>query len=123
MDKDKIVIKCSICGKKEVISNYIPETMKKLEKYQMCFKCNHWREQHELDINERGEHNYAIVNGTHYVLCPPTNSYFKGYGGRKFTFKFNDGTIKECNNVWCQGDVKDAHPHWQEIYKDNAVIL
>ena len=35
----------------------------------------------------------------------------------------NDGTIKECNNVWCQGEVKDAHPHWQEIHKDNAVIL
>lgn len=123
MNKDEIIIKCSICGKEEIISNYIPEMMKKLETHKMCFKCNHWREQHELDINERGEHNYAIVDGTHYVLCPPTNSYFKGCGGRKFTFKFNDGIIKECNNVWCQGDVKDAHPHWQGIHKDNAVIL
>lgn len=30
MDKDKIVIKCSICGEEEVISNYISKIMKEL---------------------------------------------------------------------------------------------
>ena len=88
----------------------------------MCFKCNFWRKQPGLDHTVRGEHNYAIVNGIHYVLAPHTNSYFKGFGGHQFTFEFNDGTIKECDNVWCQGDVTEEHPHWRELMPDNAVI-
>lgn len=115
-------ITCCICGKKENPTNWIDECAKKLVKHQMCFECNHWREQHELDLTVRGEHNYAIVGGNHYVLCPPTNSYFKGFGGRKITFEFLDGTIKECDNVWYQGDITDAHPHWRELMPDNAMI-
>lgn len=114
---------CCICGKEENPANWVKDCGEELTKHQMCFTCNHWRSQHEADLNERGEYNYAIVDGGHYVLCPPTKSYFKGFGGKRFCFKFSDGTIKECNNVWFQGNIKEAHPHWLEVMPDNAVII
>ena len=113
---------CKICGKLEN-NEWVEECAKELEAHQMCFECNHWREQHELDITVRGDHKYAVVNGEHYVLAPHTNSYFKGFGGKKFTFKFNDGATVQCDNVLYQGDVKRAHPHWREVLQDNAKIM
>ena len=113
---------CCICGKQEDPNKWVKDCSEKLVKHQMCINCNHWREQHELDHTERGEHGYAIVNGTHYTLNPHTDGYFKGFGGHKFKFEFLDGTTVECDNVWCQGDVTKAHPHWKQLMKDNAVI-
>ena len=113
---------CKICGQYEANTDWIESCKTELEEHQMCFTCNHWRQQHEADLNERGEHNYAIVNGIHYVLAPHTDSYFKGCGGNKFTFEFNDGTVKECDNVWCHGDITKAHPHWRKLMPDNTVI-
>ena len=112
------MVTCKICGHQTDDSHLSNGPI--LKKYELCFDCNFWREQFEED-KKRGEHNWAIVNGEHYVLCPPTNSYFKGFGGRLFRFKFNDGTYKECNNVWYQGDLKEAHPHWMR--PDNATIV
>lgn len=121
MKQEKFI--CCICGKEENPTNWVQDCGEKLMKHKMCFECNHWRGQHEADLNERGKHNYAIVNGIHYVLAPHTDGYFKGFGGHKFKFEFLDGTIKECDNVWCQGDIKEAHPHWLEVMPDNAKIL
>ena len=115
-------LKCSICGKEEDITHWNNETQEQLKHYQMCFNCNFWREQYEED-KKRGEHNYAIVDGDHYVLMSHFNNWPKGFCGHTFKFKFNDGIIKECDNVWFQGDLKDAHPYWRELMPDNAVIL
>ena len=121
MKKEKFT--CCICGKQEDPTHWVDECGNELMKHQMCFECNHWRKQHELDITERGEHGYAIVNGGHYVLEKSApNNYFKGFGGHKFKFEFLDGTTVECDNVWFQGKVTKAHPHWREVMKDNAVI-
>ena len=115
-------MKCSICGKEEDISHWNDETQRELTRHQMCFQCNHWRNQMEED-KVRGEHNYAIVNGGHYVLMPQTNSPFQGFGGHLFKFKFKDGTVKECNNVWYQGNIREAHPYWEKMMSDNATII
>ena len=121
MKKEKFT--CCICGKQEDPNNWADDCSKKLVKHQMCFKYNHWRMQHELDHTERGEHGWAVVNGGHYVLEKSApNSYFKGFEGHKFKFEFLDGTVVECDNVWFQGQIDDAHPHWRELMKDNAVI-
>ena len=114
---------CCICGKEEDPNEWVKDCGEKLVKHQMCFTCNHWREQHEADITERSKHGYAVVKGEHYVLCPHTDSYFKGFGGHKFKFEFSDGTVVECDNVWFQGDLKDAHPHWRNVMPDNAKII
>lgn len=115
---------CCICGKGENPNEWVKDCSEELVKYQMCFECNYWRTQHELDNTERGEHGYAIVDGGHYTLHPHTESYFKGFGGHKFKFEFFDGTIVECDNVWFQGDLnREAHPHWREVMPDNAKII
>lgn len=119
----KQMFRCSICGKIECTDNWMSSCAKKLVKYQMCFECNHWREQKEQDATIRGKHGFAIVNGVHYVLAQPTDGPFQGFGGRKWTFKFHDGSIVECNNVWYQGNINEAHPHWREVMPDNAIII
>ena len=113
---------CCICGKQEDPNNWVEDCGKKLVKHQMCFECNHWREQHELDHTVRGEHGYAIVNGCHYVLAPHSDSVFQGFGGSEVEVEFFDGTTVKCDNLWHQGDITEAHPHWRELMKDNAVI-
>ena len=117
-------ITCQVCGKQENLSHWILSMAKELQKHNICFECNHWRKQHQLDQEEREPYTYAIVKGHHYVLGPEEDkSYFRGYGGHKFHFKFLDGTIKISTNVWHQGDIKEAHPHWREIMPDNAEII
>ena len=57
------IFTCKICGESVDSEHYIPETEKKLVENQICTTCLHWKEQHELDQTERGEHNFAIING------------------------------------------------------------
>ena len=116
------IFTCKICGESVDSEHYIPETEKKLVENQICTTCLHWKEQHELDQTERGEHNFAIINGTHYVLCLHTDAQvFRGYGGRRFTIKFHDGHVATCDNLWCQGDIDIDH--WRNLMPDNAVFI
>lgn len=111
---------CKICGQYEANTDWIESCKTELEKHQMCFTCNHWRKQHEADLNERGEHNWAIVDGHHYVLAPHKDTGFKGFDGHMVTVRFNDGTVKQCDNLWHQGEIHN--PHWRELMPDNAEI-
>lgn len=111
-------IKCKICGKEEDTSNWL--NREELEKHQMCFDCNFWREKQEIDA-QRPEHTWAVIDGVHYYLNPHTDSYFKGFGGRNFRIRFNDGFETECDNVWCQGDVPEGY--WREQFPDNAKFV
>ena len=61
---------CKICGQYEENTDWIKSCKTELEEHQMCFTCNHWRQQHEWD-KERGEHNWCVVDGHHYVLEEP----------------------------------------------------
>lgn len=110
---------CKICGEVEKNDLWGDELKNSLEKEQLCFTCNHWKRQHELD-KERGEHNWAVVNGNHYVLLPHTDSGFRGFDGHMVSVKFYDGTVKKCDNLWHQGEIN--HPYWKEIMPDNAEI-
>ena len=113
---------CKYCGQVEDTDHWIPETKEALERDECCFTCHHWKEQNELDQTERGEYGDAIIEGTHYVLCPHTDTeIFKGHGGRKFAIKFNDGYEAVCDNLWCQGYIPDGH--WRELMPDNAVFV
>ena len=112
---------CKYCGAEEESERWIPDVKTKIEKEEICHSCYHWMEQYDLDKTERGEHGYAIVNGVHYVLCPHTDAeIFRGFGGRKFYFKFNDGYETMCDNVWCQGVIPDGH--WRDLMPDNVTM-
>ena len=114
-----MTIKCKVCGSEEDLTHW--SNAKDLERNCLCQRCNYWYEQHDIDQNVRGKYGYAIIDGGHYVLCPPTNSHFKGFGGHQFTIQFNDGHIAECNNLWSQGEIPEGH--WRELMPDNAKFL
>lgn len=122
MEKVIKKVTCCICGKEEDASQWCDEWANEMVKHQMCFNCNHWRRNYVEDCKSK-PHTWAIVDGGHYRLCPPTNDYFKGFGGTEFTFRFNDGVIVKCNNTWFQGELKDAHPHWSEVMPNNAILI
>lgn len=123
-NKETQIVTCCICGKQEDVSHYCDEYREDLVSHQMCHTCAHWRMNHELDsdTHKRGPHKYAIINGKHFVLGGGS-SFFKGCGGAKFKIKFNDGTVKECSDLWHQGNILEAHPHWRELMPDNAVFI
>lgn len=80
---------CKICGAEEESEKWIPQTKERVEKEQMCFRCLHWAEQHRLDLTERGEHGWAVINGNHYVLLPHTDiNWPRGMGGAKMRIRF-----------------------------------
>lgn len=111
---------CKICGQYEANTDWIESCKTELEKHQMCFTCNHWRKQHGADLNKRGEHNWAIVDGHHYVLAPHKDTGFRGFDGHMVTVRFNDGTVKQCDNLWHQGEIHN--PYWRKLMPDNAKI-
>lgn len=115
-------ITCKICGKEQELDEFDEKMRKVLVDNQMCFKCDHWRMNHEADIDpmERGPHKWAVIDGHHYVI---SNSDLRGFSGSKFKIKFNDGTIVETSNLWHQGDIREAHPHWREVMPDNAEFI
>ena len=83
---------CKICGAEEESGKWIPQTKERVEKEQMCFRCLHWSKQHRLDLTERGEHGWAVINGNHYVLLPHTDiNWPRGMGGAKMRIEFFDG--------------------------------
>ena len=112
------VIKCKICGKEEDVDHWTNAA--EMTHHQMCFKCNFWREKMELD-SKRDKHTWAVINGEHYYLEPHTDGYFKGFGGRKFRIRFNDGFETVCDNLWYQGEVPEGY--WREQFPDNATFL
>lgn len=84
---------CKICGAEEESNRWIPETKEEVEKEQMCFSCLHWARQYRLDLTERGEHGWAVINGVHYVLCPHTDLNWPcGFGGVENRIRFLMGT-------------------------------
>lgn len=111
---------CKICGQYEANTDWIESCKTELEEHQMCFTCNHWRKQHGADLNERGEHNWAIVDGHHYVLAPHKDTGFRGFDAHMVTVRFNDGTVKQCDNLWHQGEIHN--PYWRKLMPDNAEI-
>ena len=111
---------CKICGQYEENTDWIESYKAELEEQQMCFACNFWRKQHEADLNERGKHNWAVVDGHHFVLAPHKDSGFRGFDGHMVTVKFKDGTVKKCDNLWYQGEIHN--PYWRKLMPDNAEI-
>ena len=113
---------CKICGAEEESEKWITHTKEKIEEKQMCFNCLHWLEQYYLDCTERGKHEWAIINGIHYVLRPHTDlNWPRGMGGVKKRIRFFDGYETICNNIWCQGEVPSGY--WKVLMPDNAKFI
>lgn len=113
-------IKCKICGSLEDPDQYIPKVYKTLHENHICMSCFHWNEQLLLDREVRGEHEWAVIGGVHYVIRPDdSNAYFKGHGGSEFKIRFFDGTEIITHNLWCQGVIPDT---WKDKFPNNATF-
>ena len=111
---------CKICNKEVDAEHYISDVKEAMLKHQMCFSCNFWRELLEED-KQLPPHVSCVIDGTHYRICDENSkSHFRGFGGREFHIKFNDGTIVTTTNLWCQGEPDEC---WREKFPDNAVFI
>jgi DNA-directed RNA polymerase subunit RPC12/RpoP len=82
-----------------------------------CFDCSFWLG--KTDYPDYMKNHQVIINGQHY-LFHDTDSFIKGFGGRRFKIQFFDGRIIETNNLWFQGEIPDQ---FRSILQDNAVFL
>lgn len=98
---------CKVCGK--VIPDPAPYSLQICS--QTCFYEDFW--------NEALDEDAIIIEGKCYHMEPEkSDSTFRGFGGRKFTVKFNDGRVVETTNLWLNGDI----PKERKV-SDNAVFI
>lgn len=103
---------CKICGKKQNLKLYAESFSKKLSDKKLCFDCMFWEEVAKDETT-------IIINGIAYRLGEEV-APMKGYGGRKFIFRMNNGKIITSTNVWCQGQIPRTH---RERLPDNATLV
>ena len=109
-------LKCSVCGEYDKPNHYVTETAIAMGTHRMCFRCNFWRGQLELD--KASKRTWAIIDGHHYVLGD--HGAFRGYSGRNFKIKFNNGTILETDDLWHQGKIPEK---WKDKFPNNAEFI
>lgn len=111
---------CSICGEKYNPDDYISSTKKSMIENNVCFTCFFWEEQYNIDNTNKDTG--VIIDGSHYRICPDNDdAYFRGFGGRKFTIRFNDGRVIVTHNLWHQGKIPDGY--FRGLMPDNAIFL
>lgn len=86
-----------------------------IAKWGMCSGCAFWQSQ--LDADKKRPNDFAIINGTHYRIGDENERYDRGFGGQKFTIKFNDGRVVVTTNLWHQGPIPES---WRNLMPDNA---
>lgn len=107
---------CSRCSQ--------PHTSPKI-KEGMCFSCLYWSSVVDKlnDPDENNDnHEIIIANGRVFIPVPGFTGpdRLRGFNGRVFTFKMNDGTTIVSNNVW-NGSVIPTQ--FREELPDNAELL
>ena len=83
----------------------------------ICVTCNFW-----LDILPIKDKLYIVrVEGVHYTMGSENKTVsIRGFGGRKWVIKFNDGREVISTNLWDQGRIPE---HFRERLPDNAVFI
>ena len=70
-------------------------------------------------LEEIAQGNGVVVEGKHYRISK-SDSRIKGFGGRKWTIKFHNGTTVETDNLWTQGEIPEKY---RTRLPDNAVFV
>lgn len=113
---------CQLCGVHHKLQ-WDKELCEQLIFYKICFSCDHWRGCFQIDQNPKWHHRAFVAKGVHYMMEPESNQPHacRGFSGAKFRVRFfDDGSIAESTNVWCQGAIS---PTWRAQMPDNAEIL
>lgn len=111
--------KCVFCGANFSSEGLVEKVKSSMDSKHLCFSCWFWDGQLQEDT-QRGTHNWAVINGNHFVLKPKTDGPFQGFGGAHIVVKFHDGVVKHCENLWHQGEIPDV---WRAMFPDNAEFI
>lgn len=107
---------CRTCGGCDLLG-WNEKTCERLILLGVCSNCEFWVGY----ATRRSDGRAVIVDGQHYMLGDEkSRSYFRGFGGNKFTIRFHDGHMAVSTNLWFQGVVPER---WRPQLPDNAVFV
>lgn len=110
---------CKICGK-EIHYRYSSKIEAELKAKGVCDTCDFWLEKQAFHTPEN-EHKWCVADGIHYIVGNENSKdYFRGFGGSHVRIHFNDGTVVDSTNLWCQGDIPEGY--WRDHMPDNATL-
>lgn len=111
---------CSECGHHPVKTHFCEPTRSRMITKQVCFTCDFWL--NIIDNQDLTTENRFVIGNHHYVVLPnalhPMAS--KGFGGRRFEIKTDDGRTIITNNLWHQGEVPER---FRDRLPNNAVFV
>lgn len=111
---------CVHCGHVEE-DTFDGKRMEKMVKFQHCYTCSFWQD--KLSAFIAGDRRCVRVSGRHFYIgdeSPDWGNSCKGFGGARFTIRFDDGREVETTNLWHQGEIPE---NWQGLLPDNAVFV
>lgn len=86
------------------------------ERRKMCFNCNFWT---DLALH-RTASNMVRIDGTHYMIGTEEGpASCKGFNGKRFKIKFDDGRVVETTNLWHQGVIPQL---FRDLLPNNATF-
>lgn len=106
------VLVCDVCKRRFKVRKYRNMDICSSE----CFTAEFW-----LDKLRKGD-NFATVriNGNQYYIGPEDDKGgFRGFAGRIFQIRFDDGRIVKTSNLWHNGEIPNA---FRKLLPDNAVF-
>jgi len=105
---------CIICNKEIEKSKYTNTTLCSSQ----CFITDFWN----YYVTQKDNPKCIRIDHTHYYIGSESKDIrdmgFRGFGGRRFTIKHNDGRLIITTNLWHQGDIPKEF--WDRL-PDNAV--
>lgn len=84
------------------------------------FTNEFWQGHYEQALKDPKHH--PVIDGVKYFIDTreSNDAGFNGFGGRKFTIRFNDGTEITTCNLWHNGEVPDE---WRDKLPDTAKFV
>lgn len=84
------------------------------------FTNEFWQGHYEQALKDPKHH--PVIDGVKYYISTRESDAagFEGFGGRKFTICFNDGTEITTRNLWHNGEVPDE---WRDKLPDTAKFV
>jgi hypothetical protein len=110
---------CSSCGHHPVKTHFGEPTRSRMITKQVCFTCDFWLGL--IDNKGLTPENRFIIEGHHYVALPndPHPLAMRGFSGRRFEIKTDDGRTIVTNNLWHQGEIPER---FRDRLPNNAVF-
>jgi len=82
-----------------------------------CFSTDFWIGH----LAHKNDENVARIKGLHYIIGEEdSKDSFRGFAGRKFYIKFNNGILVKTSNLWHQGTIPEF---FKQYMQDNAKFL